>query len=144
MKDNLTFAEKDLASLLQALQTPAPAKAGTSSPGNDMVVVITGQGLGRGSEHLGKILMKFFLQSLTASAAKPRMIILMSDGVLLACENAEVLGSLTVLQEQGTRILVDGTSVDYHQMEDKVRCGQVVSMLAICGEIIAAPRIAAF
>jgi hypothetical protein len=143
MKD-LTFAEKDLHALLQALQTqPAPSQA-ENSPKLDMIIVITGQGIGHGNDHLGRILMKFFLQSLTACATKPRLIIFIGEGVLLACENSEVVSSMVVLQEQGVKILIEGTSVDYHRVEEKIRCGEVVSMLSICSEILNATRIIVF
>jgi hypothetical protein len=144
MKENMTFAEKDLAGLLRSLQTlPSPIKEDFQS-GSDLVILITSPTFGNGTEHLGKILMKFFLKSLSATPLKPKMLILLNDAVLMACENteySEMISSFTILQEQGIKILIEGTSVDYHQVEDKIKCGQVVSMLSICGEILSSGRV---
>ncbi len=137
----MTFAEKDLAGLLKSLQTlPSPIKEDTPS-GSDLIILITGSSLGNGTEHLGKILMKFFLKSLSANPVKPQMLILFNDAALMVCENSEMLGSFTVLQEQGIKILIEGTSVDYHQIEEKIKCGQVVSMSSICGELLNSGRV---
>lgn len=137
----MTFAEKDLAHLLQTLQTQLSPLKVDSSQVHDLLIILTSKSLGHGSEELGKILMKFFLKSLSAAAAKPKAILLLSDAVHLACENSAALSSLTVLVEQGIKIFVDGTSVDYYQIEQKIKIGQVASMLAICGEIMNAGRI---
>ncbi len=50
--------------------------------------------LGRGSEELGKILMRFFLQTLEQSELQPGKITLLNTGVKLACEGSEVLEDL--------------------------------------------------
>lgn len=116
----------------------------TGPPLKDSVIVITSESLGDGSEHLGKILMKFFLKSLITSAVKPKALVFMNSGIHLVTEESEVIGNLTVLQEQGLKVLVCGTSVDYHQVEEKVKVGQVVSMLAICTELLDATKVITF
>jgi len=141
MKENMTSAEKELASLLQVLQTKLSPLKTESEPARDYVLLLTDESFGHGNEALGKILMKFFLKTLTTSTIKPKVLILMNDGVHLACENSPVLGSLSILVEQGVKVLVDGTSVDYYQAEKKIKAGQVVSMFAICCDLLSAGRV---
>src|SRR4029077_21030082 len=87
VKDTLTFAEKDLANLLRVLQTQLSPLKTESSSTNDLVILITAQCLGHGNEGLGRILMKFFLKSLASGPVKPKLLVLINDGSLLACEN---------------------------------------------------------
>lgn len=142
MKEPMTSAEKDLASLLAVLQTKlSPLKTDPSPHIHDLAIILTGESFGHGDEGLGRILMKFFLKSLTTGTTKPKLIVLMSGATQLACANSPVLANLSMLQEQGIKIYIDGTSVDYYRCEEKIKIGQIVSMLSICTEILTAGRV---
>lgn len=141
MKENMTFAEKDLANLLQVLQSKLSPLKAESSHIHDLAIILTGESFGHGDDGLGKILMKFFLKSLSTGPTKPKLIVLMSGATHLACENSAVFSNLSRLQEQGIKIFIDGTSVDYYRCEEKIKIGQVVSMLSICTEILNSGRV---
>ena len=70
---------------------------------------IDSDSMGRGSEELGKVLMRSFLQTLEQSDVQPKKIILINNGVRLACRGSEVLEDLQELSAKGSEILACGT-----------------------------------
>lgn len=115
-----------------------------SDPLKDVVFVFTSDGIGSGGENLSKLLLRFMLKSLINHSVKPRALILMHNAVLLTVDSSPLLGNLTVLIEQGLRILVCSTSVDYHQIEDKVKAGHIADMNAILSELLNARNVITF
>lgn len=98
---------------------------------SDFVVFIDSDSLGRGSEELGRILMRSFLQTLEQSEAQPQKIILINSGVKLACETSEVLGDLQEFSLKGVEILSCGTCLDYFGIKKKLMVGRVSNMYEI-------------
>ena len=78
-----------------------------------LVVFVDTDSLGRGSEELGRILMRSFLQTLEQSEVHPQKVILINSGVKLACEGSEVIEDLQELAAKGAEILYCGTCLDY-------------------------------
>jgi selenium metabolism protein YedF len=101
----------------------------------DLVLSIDTDSLGRGSEELGKILMRSFLQTLEQSEAPPQKIILMNSGVKLACEGSEVLEDLQEFAAKGTEILSCGTCLDYFGIKKKLMVGKVSNMYEILNSL---------
>lgn len=140
-----TFAEKDLNYYLQMirgdiaeLEKMATVKLSAGSSTRDIVVLLTSATLGTGREELGKRLVKLFLQALTNSKVKPRSIILLGSAVNLATDASEVLGSLTVLQEQGIKILVCLESSKEFGVEQEIKIGILSDMNGICEHLLSA------
>jgi len=84
------------------------------------VFLIQSEGLGRGEEQLGSLLMATFLRVLGESKEKPESIIFWNTGVKLVCEGSRVLDHLKKLEEQGVMILACTTCLEYFELEDKL------------------------
>lgn len=97
----------------------------------EMVFFIDSDGLGRGSEELGGILMRAFLHTLGEADVKPQKIILVNSGVKLACEGAPALEDLQLISSQGVEILACGTCLNYFELKEKLRAGRVSNMYEI-------------
>ena len=98
---------------------------------SDIVVFIDTDSLGRGSEELGKILMRSFLQTLEQSDVHPQRILLINSGVKLACEGSEVLEDLQEFAAKGVEVLACGTCLDYFGIKKKLVVGRVSNMFEI-------------
>ena len=106
-----------------------------------LVVFIDTDSLGRGSEELGKILMRTFLQTLEQSEVQPQKVILINSGVKLACEGSEVLEDLQELAAKGAEILSCGTCLDYFAIKKKLMVGKVSNMYEIINSLSQASRL---
>ncbi len=91
-------------------------------------VLITTDRIGRGDDELGRILMKNFLYSLARNAQRPSAVMLMNEGVRLACAGSDSLDDLTLLTEDGVAIKVCGTCLDFLGLKDSVEVGAVGTM----------------
>lgn len=108
---------------------------------SDFVVFIDSDSLGRGSEELGKILLRSFLQTLEQSESRPQKIILMNSGVKLSCEGSEVLEDLQEFSMKGVEILSCGTCLDYFGVKKKLRVGKVSNMYEILDSLARAGKV---
>lgn len=95
------------------------------------VFVISRQGMGSGSEELGKILMQACLNTLKDVTPLPSAILCYNSGVFVAIEGAPTVSALAALAEQGIKVLVCGTCVDYFEVKDKVAAGTISNMYEI-------------
>ena len=93
------------------------------------VFLIQSEGLGRGDEQLGKLLMANFLRLLGESPDKPKTIVFWNGGARLVCEGSEVLGHIKKLEGQGVEILACTTCLEYFELVDKVRAGKPTNMI---------------
>lgn len=105
------------------------------------VIFITSSELGRGSTELGAILMKNFMYALIENKELPRTILFINSGVQLACENSPVLEHLLNLRKQGVEILSCGTCLDYYQIKEKLRAGQVTNIYTILEKLNKAAKV---
>jgi len=95
--------EKDGLFYIHVHKARTETKETTKNSSN--VVLITTDRLGTGSEELGKILMKAFLNTLWDASPRPEKILFMNDGVQLTVEGSDVLDTLHLL-ENGVNIPV--------------------------------------
>jgi selenium metabolism protein YedF len=91
---------------------------------------ITTDRIGRGNDELGRILMKNFLYSVARNAEKPAAVMLMNEGVCLACEGSDSLDDLRLLVEEGVAVKACGTCLDYLKLTDVLAVGEVGTMPA--------------
>ena len=96
-----------------------------------LVVVISKDSMGQGSEELGKILIKGFLFSLTQLKTPPKVVLFFNSGVLLTVEGCNTLADLRELEQAGTQIEICGTCADYYSVKDSVGVGKIVNMMTI-------------
>jgi len=107
----------------------------------DLVVFIESDSIGRGSEELGRILMRSFLHTLGEGEIKPAKIIMVNSGVKLACEGSEVLEDLHQLSRQGAEILSCGTCLDYFRLKPKLQVGRISNMYEILSSLAQAGKV---
>ena len=105
-----------------------------------LVVFVDTDSLGRGSEELGRILMRSFLQTLEQSEVHPQKVILINSGVKLACEGSEVIEDLQELSAKGAEILSCGTCLDFFGIKKKLMVGRVSNMYEIINSLAEASK----
>ena len=93
------------------------------------VFLIQSEGLGRGEEQLGALLMANFLRLLGGNEEKPETIIFWNTGVRLLCEGSKVLEHLKKLEEQGVTLLACTTCMEYLELENKMVVGKPTTMV---------------
>lgn len=102
---------------------------------SDLILFIDTESMGRGSEELGKILMRSFLHTLEQSEVRPQKVILLNSGVKLACAGSEVLEDLQELNAKGVEILACGTCLDFWGLKKELRVGRVSNMYEIINSL---------
>ncbi len=93
------------------------------------VFLIQSEGLGRGNDQLGLMLMANFLRLLGDSQDKPATLVFWNAGVKLACEGSHVLVHLKKLEEQGVEILACTTCLEYFESVEKLKVGKPTTMV---------------
>lgn len=87
--------------------------------------------LGKGSDELGKTLMKGFIYTITETKPYPNFMIFLNGGVKLTSETSDAIDDLKKLEESGVKIVSCGTCLDYYHLKDKLLVGQVTNMYDI-------------
>lgn len=96
-----------------------------------IVVVISADHMGEGSDELGKILLKGFLFALTQQEKLPSTILFYNGGASITCEGSASLEDLHELSRRGVEILTCGTCLNYYGLTDKLQVGEVTNMYVI-------------
>lgn len=94
------------------------------------VFIIQGEGIGRGDDKLGKVIMATFLRLLGDNAEKPKAIIFMNAGVRLCAEGSDVIKHLEKLADKGVQILACTTCLEYFDLMEKLAVGKATTMVA--------------
>ncbi|MDW7740431.1 MAG: sulfurtransferase-like selenium metabolism protein YedF [Bacillota bacterium] len=97
--------------------------------------------LGSGSTELGQLLMRNFIYTLTQREELPQAIVFMNSGVRLSIESSPVSEELKELEAKGVIILVCGTCLDYYQLKEEHRAGQVSNMYDISDLLLNAGKV---
>lgn len=87
--------------------------------------------LGKGSEELGKILLKGFIYTLTETKPYPTFLIFLNSGVELTTEGSQCIEDLKILEKNDVKILSCGTCLDYFNIKDKLLVGEISNMYDI-------------
>ena len=119
---------------------PGTATDGTTGP---TVVIIPSDGIGRGDEELGGILIRSFLHTLNEVEPLPDTIIFLNAGVKLTVEGSPVLEDLEALGKRGVGILACGTCLGHFGLKDKLAVGEVSNMYSIAETLLAAGNVVA-
>lgn len=118
----------------KAAISPKKAATGNSpSPADSAgaTVLITCDQMGRGSEELGKILIKGFIFALTQLPVLPEAVLLLNSGVRLAVDDANTVDDLKALEQGGVAVRACGTCLNYYNLLDKLAVGEVADMMQI-------------
>lgn len=97
----------------------------------DMTIAFSSNTMGSGSEELGKILVKSFIYTITEATPFPSTLVFYNTGVYLTCEGSEVVNDLKKLEEEGVEILSCGTCLDFFNIKEKLKVGEVTNMYNI-------------
>lgn len=108
-----------------------PEASDIQQQGKGVTVLITADHMGRGSEELGRILIKGYIFSLTQLEPLPRAVLFINSGVKLTTAGANTIEDLQTLAGQGVDICSCGTCLNYYGLTDKLEVGEVVDMYAI-------------
>jgi selenium metabolism protein YedF len=95
--------------------------------------------MGRGSDELGKNLLKGFIYSLTEQDVLPGKVIFYNGGVHSVIEGSDSLEDLKGLAEQGVEIYACGACLNFYELTAAV--GEVTNMYRIVEMMRQAPRI---
>jgi len=118
------------------------AETGTKDGNHEYpVLFITTNFLGRGSDELGEMLMRNFIYTLTKRDNLPGAIIFMNSGVKLTITKSAALDELLELESRGVKLLVCGTCLDYYQLKEVHKVGQVSNMYDISDLLFASERV---
>lgn len=91
-------------------------------------ILITTDKLGRSDEDLGRILMRSFLVSLARAEHMPAAVLLVNEGVKLACESSTALGELKIIAEAGVVVRACHTCLKHFDLLDKLVVGEAGDM----------------
>lgn len=105
------------------------------------VIFVNSDKIGHGDEKLGEVLIKTFFYTLTETDTKPETIIFMNNGVKIPVENLEVITHLKKLEEDGVKLLICGTCLDYFKIKDQVKVGIVSNMYEIVENFLSAENV---
>ena len=109
----------------------APAACCCEGYKKNVVVAVSSDKMGEGSEELGKVLIKAFFFALTQQDELPGTIIFYNGGVKLSTEGSPVLEDLKNLAAQGVEVISCGTCLNFYQLSEKRAVGEVSNMYDI-------------
>ena len=113
----------------------------TTTSNGQTVLAISGDGMGRGDDELGRVLLRSHLHVLTETVSKPDVLVFFNTGVTLAAAGCPTVDDLLSLAESGVQILLCGTCVNHFELKDKLAVGEVSNMYAITETMLAAGKV---
>jgi len=123
-------------------ETAAPALV-AEGPAGPTVVLIPSDGMGRGDEELGGILIRAFLHTLNEVEPLPATMIFINTGVNLTVEGSPVLEDLQLLEQRGVEILACGTCLGHFDLKEKIAVGEISNMYTIAETLLGAGKVVA-
>lgn len=120
----LTLTPSPQASASQATQFGATAPAD-----GDTIVYISSSAMGTGSDELGEVLMRNFIFTLAQTDNYPTTILFVNSGVKLTCDQSTVLEPLQLLADNGVTICSCGLCLEFFNIQDQLKVGQISNML---------------
>lgn len=107
----------------------------------NLVIQVSSDAMGAGSDELGRNLMKAFIYAVTQQDELPATMLFYNGGAHLTCEGSPALDDLKALAEQGVEILTCGTCLNHYGIADKLAVGEVTNMYVICQKLEQASNI---
>lgn len=107
----------------------------------NLVVQVSSDAMGNGSDELGRNLMKAFIYALTQQDELPATILFYNGGAHLTCEGSAALDDLKSLASQGVEILTCGTCLNHFGIADTLAVGEATNMYVICQKLEQASHI---
>lgn len=101
----------------------------------NLVIQLSSDAMGAGSDELGRSLMKAFVYAVTQQDELPRTMLFYNGGARLTCEGSPCLDDLKALADQGVEILTCGTCLNHYGIAEKLAVGEVTNMYVICQKL---------
>ena len=121
------------------LEEPEMACAPTGGAG--LLAAVDTDCMGRGSEELGRTLMKGFLFAVTQLPRLPETMLFYNGGAKLTVEGSDALEDLRALEERGVEILTCGTCLNYYGLTEKLAVGSATNMYTIVEKLAGAGKV---
>lgn len=99
------------------------------------IIVLSSNTMGIGDDDLGKLLMKGYLNTIDQLDVLPLEIICYNSGVTLAEKGTDSAQTLKKIENQGVKITLCGTCVDFFGLKEKLEVGTISNMLYIAGRL---------
>lgn len=125
----------------QKSDNPAPQPASNGQTTANYVVFIGDDTMGTGTHELGRNLVRMFLYTLDQGKDLPSTVLLMNNGVKLAVDDEQCIGTFKSLQQKGVDVMVCGTCLNYYHIFDKLQTGTVGNMYEITQRFLAAGKV---
>ena len=126
---------------IESIQENIQEEAEVKCSNGQVVLLITSDTVGRGSDELGGILMRAIMHTLLEVKPQPNIIIFMNNGVKLAVTGSPVLEDLQELSNSGIEILVCGTCLNYFGLTDSVAIGEISNAYTIAEVLLQADKV---
>ena len=107
----------------------------------NFVVAVDTDAMGRGSEELGRTLMKGFLFAVSQLPMLPKTMLFYNGGAKLTTEGSDSLEDLKKMEAQGVEILTCGTCLNYYGLTEKLAVGGVTNMYSIVEKLAGAGKV---
>lgn len=104
------------------------------------VVAVDSSDMGRGSEELGRVLMKGFLFAVSRLPRLPETILFYNGGARLTVAGSDSLEDLRSMEAQGVEVLTCGTCLNFYNLGEPA-VGGVTNMYAIVEKLAAAGKV---
>lgn len=101
----------------------------------NLVIQVSSDAMGDGSDELGRNLMKAFIFAVTQQDELPATMLFYNGGARLTCEGSPALDDLKSLASQGVEILTCGTCLNHFGIVDTLAVGEVTNMYVICQKL---------
>ncbi|MGE0089894.1 MAG: sulfurtransferase-like selenium metabolism protein YedF [Bacteroidales bacterium] len=108
---------------------------------SDYVISFQKNKLGEGSDELGTILAKAFINTLPEIDVKPKKLVFLNSGIYLTLKDSTVIDTLKKLEQMGIEILVCGTCLDYFKKKEELGVGIVSNMYVILETLSKASKV---
>ncbi len=92
------------------------------------IILIDSDKIGEGTEEIGYIMMKKFINGMVGLDEKPEKLVFYGIGVKLVAEGSFVMDSLLSLENMGVDIISCATCVNYYNLAEKIQVGRVGNM----------------
>lgn len=97
----------------------------------NILIQITQNGMGSGSDDLGIVLVTNYLNLLSQEAELPRFIAFYNGGVKLVCSESPVIDILKSMEAKGVKLIACKTCLNHFGISDNIEVGMVASMMDI-------------
>ena len=124
-------------------ETPAAEEEMVCIPDQrgSLLVAVDTDVMGRGSEELGRTLMKGFLFAVSQLPQLPTTMLFYNGGAKLTVEGSDSLEDLKNMEAQGVEILTCGTCLNYYGLTEKLAVGGVSNMYTIVEKLAEAGKV---